>query len=79
MSWTLPDLIALNGRPGQYQTAPIRVRVGDRARFFVANAGPTHADSFHVVVGRFDIVYLGSPPASAIHRVPTFDVLVVDP
>jgi nitrite reductase (NO-forming) len=71
---TLPDLFAFNGRPGQYQTEPIRVKRGDRVRFFVANAGPTHPCAFHVVGEQFDTVYLGAPPSSAIHGVQTFGV-----
>ena len=39
---TLPDYVVFNGRPSQYMTAPIKVRVGDRVRFYVVNAGPTH-------------------------------------
>lgn len=74
MLGTLPDLFAFNGRPGQYQEAPIRVKVGDLVRFYVVNAGPTHSCAFHIVGEQFDTVYLGSPPASAIRGVQTFDV-----
>jgi len=71
---TLPDLFAFNGRPAQYLAAPIRVKRGDLVRFYVVNAGPTHPCAFHVVGEQFDTVYLGAPPASAIHGVQTFDV-----
>jgi nitrite reductase (NO-forming) len=71
---TLPDLFAFNGRPGQYQVAPIHVKHGDLVRFYVLNAGPTHPCAFHVVGGQFDTVYLGAPPANAIHGVQTFSV-----
>jgi nitrite reductase (NO-forming) len=71
---TLPDLFAFNGRPSQYQTAPIHVKRGDLVRFYVVNAGPTHPCAFHVVGEQFDTVYLGAPPGSAIHGVQTFDV-----
>jgi nitrite reductase (NO-forming) len=74
MLGTLPDLFAFNGRPSQYQTAPIHVKRGDLVRFYVVNAGPTHPCAFHVVGEQFDTVYLGAPPASAIHGVQTFDV-----
>ena len=74
MLGTLPDLFAFNGRPSQYQAAPIRVKRGDLVRFYVANAGPTHPCAFHVVGEQFDTVYLGAPPASAIHGVQTFGV-----
>jgi nitrite reductase (NO-forming) len=71
---TLPDLFAFNGRPGQYQEAPIRLKRGDLVRFYVVNAGPTHPCAFHIVGEQFDTVYLAAPPASAIHGVQTFDV-----
>ena len=39
-STTLPDFVAFNGRPNQYMKEPIRVKVGDRVRFWVVSAGP---------------------------------------
>jgi nitrite reductase (NO-forming) len=69
-----PDLMAFNGRPDQYMRAPIRVKVGDRVRFWVVNAGPSLPCAFHVVGAQFDTVYLGEPPTSAIHGVQTFEV-----
>ncbi len=70
---TLPDFVAFNGRPNQYVTAPIRVKRGERVRFWVVNAGPTAPCSFHVVGEQFDTLYLGAPPANAIHGVQTWD------
>ena len=67
----LPDIVVFNGRPDQYTQAPIRVRTGERVRFWVVNAGPTLSCAFHVVGQQFDTVYLGAPPASAIHGVQT--------
>ena len=74
MLTTLPDLFAFNGRPNQYIEAPIRVKVGDRVRFWVVNAGPTHPSAFHVVGEQFDTVYLGAPPESGIRGVQTWNV-----
>lgn len=71
---TMPDYVVFNGRPDQYIQEPIRVKVGDRVRFYVVVAGPTHACSFHVVGEQFDTVYLGAPPESAIRGVQTFSV-----
>jgi len=71
---TLPDYVAFNGRPGQYQTEPIRVKRGDRVRFYVVVAGPTVPCAFHVVGEQFDTVYLGAPPGNAIHGVQTYNV-----
>ena len=71
---TLPDYVAFNGRPGQYQAEPIRVKRGDLVRFYVVDAGPTIPCAFHIVGEQFDTVYLGAPPANAIHGVQTFNV-----
>lgn len=74
MASTLPDYVVFNGRPDQYVAEPITVQRGDRVRFYVVSAGPTHPCAFHVVGEQFDTVYLGAPPESAIHGVQTFNV-----
>jgi nitrite reductase (NO-forming) len=71
---TMPDYVVFNGRPAQYVAEPIRVKVGDRVRFYVVDAGPTHACNFHVVGEQFDTVYLGAPPATPLRGVQTFGV-----
>ena len=71
---TTPDFVCFNGRPSQYQEAPIRVKRGDRVRLYVVSAGPSHPCNFHIVGEQFDTVYLGAPPTSAIHGVQTFSV-----
>ena len=74
MLTTIPDIVAFNGRPNQYMKDPIRVKVGDRVRFWVLSAGPSHQCNFHVVGEQFDTVYLGAPPGNAIRGVQTFTV-----
>jgi nitrite reductase (NO-forming) len=74
MLTTLPDFVSFNGRPDQYIKEPIHVKVGDRVRFWLVNAGPTHPCNFHVVGEQFDTVYLGAPPATAMRGVQTWDV-----
>jgi len=71
---TLPDVVCFNGRPNQYVKEPIRAKVGDRVRFWVTSAGPSHPCNFHVVGEQFDTVYIGSPPGNAIRGVQTFTV-----
>ena len=71
---TSPDFLSFNGRPMQYIAAPIRVKVGDRVRFWVVNCGPTHPCAFHVVGEQFDTMYLGAPPGSPIRGCQTWDV-----
>ena len=70
----VPDYMAFNGRPNQYITEPIRVKVGDRVRFWLVNCGPTHPCAFHVVGEQFDTMYLGAPPGTPIRGVQTWDV-----
>jgi nitrite reductase (NO-forming) len=48
--------VVFNGRPHPYVTEPIRVRVGDRVRFWVVDAGPTHPCQVHVLGAQFDTV-----------------------
>lgn len=71
---TVPDYVVFNGRPTQYMANPIKARVGERVRFYVVNAGPTHPCNFHVVGEQFDTVYLGAPPATPLRGVQTFAV-----
>jgi nitrite reductase (NO-forming) len=74
MLGTFPDVVCFNGRPSQYIQEPIRVKVGDRVRFWVVAAGPNHGSAFHIVGEQFDRVYLGSPPENFIRGVQTFSV-----
>lgn len=69
-----PDMVAFNGRPDQYSRDPIKVKKGERVRFWVVNAGPTLPCSFHVVGEQFETVYIGQPPDSAIRGVQTWSV-----
>lgn len=71
---TLPDFVCFNGRPNQYIKDPIRVKRGDRVRFWLVNSGPTHPCNFHVVGEQFDTVYLGAPPGSPVRGVQTWGV-----
>lgn len=52
-----PDFVAFNGVANQYDQQPFAVRTGERARFWVLNAGPNRASSFHIVGGQFDTVF----------------------
>jgi len=74
MLTTMPDVVAFNGRPNQYTKEPIRVKLGDRVRFWVVSAGPSHSCNFHIVGEQFDTVYLGAPPGNAVRGVQTFTV-----
>jgi nitrite reductase (NO-forming) len=69
-----PDVVSFNGRPDQYSREPIRVKRGDRVRFWVVNPGPTVDCAFHVVGEQFDTVYIAEPPRGRIHGVQTWSV-----
>lgn len=71
---TLPDFVVFNGRPNQYIKDPIRAKLGERVRFWVVSAGPTHSCAFHVVGEQFDSVYLGAPPGTPMRGVQTWSV-----
>lgn len=53
----MPDLQAFNGRPFQYDAHPLKVKVGERVRFWLMDSGPNTAMSFHIVGGQFDTVW----------------------
>lgn len=52
-----PDLTAFNGRPHQYVTHPLHVKVGQKVRMWVLNVGPNIGTAFHVVGTQFDTVW----------------------
>ena len=52
-----PDKVVFNGIANQYDQRPFEATVGERVRFWVLDAGPNRATSFHIVGGQFDTVY----------------------
>ncbi len=53
-----PTFVVLNGIANQYDEHMLEARVGERVRFWVLDAGPNRATSFHIVGGQFDTMYL---------------------
>lgn len=51
------DAMSFNGIAFQYHQQPLAAQVGERVRFWVLNAGPNRAGSFHIVGSQFDTVY----------------------
>jgi nitrite reductase (NO-forming) len=49
-----PDVVAFNGYADQYVKAPIEIGVGDKARLYVLNAGPSLWSAFHMIGTVFD-------------------------
>ncbi|MFE1285623.1 multicopper oxidase domain-containing protein [Streptomyces sp. NPDC058751] len=52
-----PDAWVFNGIANQYSQRPLKVKAGERARFWVVAAGPSDGIAFHVVGTVFDTVY----------------------
>jgi nitrite reductase (NO-forming) len=49
-----PDVIAFNGYANQYKDHPIDIKVGEKVRMYVLNAGPSIWSAFHVIGTVFD-------------------------
>ena len=71
-----PDYVVFNGREAEYAHHPIPVRVGERLRMYVVNAGPNRFSAFHVVGAIFDRVYLDGSLAHPLEGVQTVTVPV---
>ena len=71
-----PDYVVFNGREAEYAHHPIRVRVGERLRMYVVNAGPNRWSAFHVVGAIFDRVELDGSLAHPLEGVQTMSVPV---
>ncbi|MDX3714989.1 multicopper oxidase domain-containing protein [Streptomyces europaeiscabiei] len=52
-----PDAWVFNGIADQYAQQPLKVKAGERARFWVVAAGPGDGIAFHIVGTVFDTVY----------------------
>lgn len=52
-----PSAVVFNGIENQYVTKPLSMRVGETARFWLVNAGPNQALSFHIVGTQFHTTY----------------------
>ncbi|MFC4463920.1 multicopper oxidase domain-containing protein [Streptomyces xiangluensis] len=57
MRQNTPDAWAFNGIANQYAKEPLKVKAGERARFWVVAAGPSDGIAFHLVGTVFDTVY----------------------
>lgn len=66
--------VTFNGKAFQYRSNPLQVEVGERVRFFVANAGPSFRSDFHVVGAVFDRVYADGVPGNALSKVQTWSI-----
>ncbi len=71
-----PDYVVFNGREAEYAKHPIPVRVGERLRMYVVNAGPNRFSAFHVVGAIFDRVYMDGSLSHPLEGVQTVTVPV---
>ncbi|KRE61405.1 copper oxidase [Nostocoides sp. Soil756] len=53
-----PDAVVFNGYRNAYDHAPLRVKVGERVRIWLLDAGPDRPLSFHVVGAQFDRTWM---------------------
>ena len=52
-----PSKVVFNGLENQYVQKPLELKSGERARFWLLNAGPNISESFHIVGTQFDTSY----------------------
>jgi nitrite reductase (NO-forming) len=69
-----PDEVVFNGVAYQYSDHPLPVKVNQRFRLYVVNAGPNLASSFHVIGGMFAAVYPDGDAAHALTGVSTYSI-----
>lgn len=68
------DLVVFNGYANQYSQHPLAVKVGERVRVYLLNAGPNHFSAFHVVGTIFDHVWVDGNPENDLHGIQTWTV-----
>ena len=61
-----PSFVTFNGKVGQYLINPLKVKVGERIRLYVLNAGPNNATSFHIIGTILDKVWLDGNPRNEL-------------
>ena len=71
-----PDYVVFNGREAEYAKHPIKVRVGEKLRLYVVNAGPNRFSAFHVVGAIFDRVFVDGSLAHPLEGIQTMTVPV---
>ena len=70
----VPDEVVFNGYVNQYMTQPIPVKVGEKIRVYLVNAGPNHFSAFHVVGTLFDHVWVDGNATNDLKGVQTWTV-----
>jgi nitrite reductase (NO-forming) len=68
------DYVVFNGYANQYADHPIAVKVGEKIRTYVVNAGPNHFSAYHVVGTIFDHVWVDGNPGNDLHGIQTWTI-----
>ena len=68
------DVVVFNGYANQYADHPLAVKVGEKIRVYLVNAGPNHFSAFHVVGTIFDHVWVDGNPRNDMQGVQTWTV-----
>lgn len=66
-----PMFVTFNGKYKQYVQKPLEVKVGDRVRLYILNAGANLTSSFHIVGTIFDKVWLDGNPHNELRGMQT--------
>ncbi|TLS50671.1 nitrite reductase [Paenibacillus antri] len=66
-----PEYVVFNGDDYTLLERPLLAKVGDTVRLYVANMGPNHVSSFHVVGTIFDNVYIDGNPRNRLYGLQT--------
>lgn len=69
-----PDYVTFNGYADKYKDQPLEVKVGDKVRMWVVNAGPGHNSAFHVVGTIFDAAYPDGNPKNKLTGMQTINI-----
>lgn len=71
-----PTQVVFNGYAFQYHPGfggqPLTAGAGQRVRLYVLNAGPSIVESFHVIGGIFDRVWIENNPANGLEGIQTW-------
>ncbi|MBC5806467.1 MAG: multicopper oxidase domain-containing protein [Candidatus Eremiobacter antarcticus] len=70
----MADVVTFNGMAFQYRTNPLPIKVGEKVRAFVVDAGPSHFSAFHVVGTVFSRVFTEGNPHNELVGIQTLNV-----
>jgi hypothetical protein len=69
-----PQYVVFNGVADQYKASPRQVKPDEKFRVWVANAGPTLTNAFHVIGTMFNETHDTGNPANTLYGLQTFNI-----